>query len=177
MEPFAGMAPSARHPASGRACGKVAGMPYLELSLPCREADQPRLEMALEDVGALSVTMMDLHAEERDEQAIFEPGVGQTPLWREMVVTALFPEDTVPDLVLLALEAFDPHIELSGAEFGTVEDQDWERAWMDQFAPMQFGRRTFIVPWNQELPEAAQAADAAVVRLDPGLAFGTGTHA
>jgi len=152
-------------------------MPYLELSLPCRESQQPRLEMALEDVGALSVTMMDMHAEEPDEQAIFEPGVGETPLWREMIVTALFPEDTVPDLVLLALEAFDPQLELSGATFRTVEDQDWERAWMDQFAPMQFGRRTFIVPWNQELPDAAKTDDAAIVRLDPGLAFGTGTHA
>ncbi len=152
-------------------------MSYIELSLPCRETDQPRLEMALEDIGALSVTMMDLHAEEPDEQAIFEPGVGQTPLWREMVVTALFPDDAVPDLVLLALEAFDPQIELSGASFRTVEDQDWERAWMDQFVPMRFGRRSFIVPWNQELPEAAQTSEAAVVRLDPGLAFGTGTHA
>lgn len=152
-------------------------MPYLELSLPCRESQQLRLEMALEDVGALSVTMMDMHAEEPDEQAIFEPGVGETPLWREMIVTALFPEDTVPDLVLLALEAFDPQLELSGATFRTVEDQDWERAWMDQFAPMQFGRRTFIVPWNQELPDAAKTDDATIVRLDPGLAFGTGTHA
>ncbi len=132
--------------------------------------------MALEDVGALSVTMMDANAQAPDEQAIFEPGVGETPLWREMTITALFPENTVPELVLLALEAFDPELELSGASFRTVEDQDWERAWMDQFAPMQFGRRTFIVPWNQALPDAAQAHDAAVVRLDPGLAFGTGTH-
>lgn len=152
-------------------------MPYLELTLPCREADQPRYETALEDVGALSVTLMDLHAEEPDEQAIFEPGVGQTPLWQEMTLTALFPGDAVPELILMALDAFDPELDFSGAVFRTVEDQDWERAWMDQFVPMQFGRRSFIVPWNQELPEVAQASDAAVVRLDPGLAFGTGTHA
>src|SRR5690606_27690258 len=48
--------------------------------------------------------------------------------------------------------------------------------WLDQFQPMQFGQRTWIVPWNHELPEAAQCADAAVVRLDPGLAVGSGTH-
>jgi ribosomal protein L11 methyltransferase len=51
------------------------------------------------------------------------------------------------------------------------------RAWMDQFQPMAFGTRTWIVPWDHALPEAAQAANAAVVRLDPGLAFGSGTHA
>jgi ribosomal protein L11 methyltransferase len=57
-----------------------------------------------------------------------------------------------------------------------VDDQDWERAWMDQYVPLRFGSRTFIVPWNHELPVDADHADAAVVRLDPGLAFGSGTH-
>lgn len=151
-------------------------MPYLELTLPCTEAQESRYQSALDDVGALAVTLMDAHAEAPDEQAIFEPGVGETPLWRELTLTALFPGDAVPELILLALEAFDPGLELDGAQFRQVEDQDWERAWMDQFQPMQFGRRTFIVPWNQDLPAAADVADAAVVRLDPGLAFGTGTH-
>src|SRR5690606_27338768 len=57
-----------------------------------------------------------------------------------------------------------------------VDDQDWERAWMDQYVPLRFGTRTWIVPWNQALPDEATADDAAVVRLDPGLAFGSGTH-
>ena len=127
-------------------------------------------------MGALAVTLMDAHAEAPDEQAIFEPGVGETPLWGEMVLTALFPGDAVPELILMALDAFDPGLDLSGAAFRSVEDQDWERAWMDQFQPMRFGARTFIVPWNQDLPPDAQTGDAAVVRLDPGLAFGTGTH-
>ena len=151
-------------------------MPYLELTLPCTEAEESRYQTALDDVGALAVTLMDAHAEAPDEQAIFEPGVGETPLWREMVLTALFPGDAVPELILMALDAFDPGLDLSGAAFRTVADQDWERAWMDQFKPMRFGARTFIVPWNQDLPHEAQADDAAVVRLDPGLAFGTGTH-
>ncbi len=151
-------------------------MPWLELTLPCTEAEESRYQSALEDVGALSVTLMDAHADAPDEQAIFEPGVGETPLWRELTLSALFPVETVADLVLLALESFDPGLDLSKVQFRRVEDQDWERAWMDQFKPMQFGRRTYIVPWNQDLPEEAQRADAAVVRLDPGLAFGTGTH-
>ncbi|MDX2300596.1 MAG: 50S ribosomal protein L11 methyltransferase [Xanthomonadaceae bacterium] len=151
-------------------------MPFLELTLRCDQAAQPRLEHALEDIGALSVTLMDAHAEAPDEQAILEPGVGEMPLWGELSVTALFAEGSDPDLLLAALESFDGELDLRSAQFREVADQDWERVWMDQYVPLAFGTRTFIVPWNQELPEAARRADAAVVRLDPGLAFGSGTH-
>ena len=151
-------------------------MPFLELTLRCTEATQPRYENALEDVGALAVTMLDADADTSNERAILEPGVGETPLWNELVLTALFPADTNALALLAALESFDAGLEWGNASFRAVEDEDWERAWLDQFQPMQFGQRTWIVPWNHELPAAAQAADAAVVRLDPGLAFGSGTH-
>jgi ribosomal protein L11 methyltransferase len=151
-------------------------MPFLELSLPCTEAQQPRFERALEDVGALAVTLADAHADAPDEQAIFEPGVGEQPLWGELVLTALFSDDTDALILLAALEAFDGELDWTQARFRKVEDQDWERAWMDQYVPLRFGARTWIVPWNSELPADAQAADAAIVRLDPGLAFGSGTH-
>ncbi|TQD41279.1 50S ribosomal protein L11 methyltransferase [Marilutibacter aestuarii] len=151
-------------------------MPFLELTLPCTEVQQPRYERALEGVGALAVTLADAHADAPDEQAIFEPGVGQTPLWGEMVLTALFPGETPAELLLQALSAADEGLDWSRAAFREVEDQDWERAWMDQYEPLRFGERTWIVPWNHELPEGADATDAAVVRLDPGLAFGSGTH-
>lgn len=151
-------------------------MPFLQLSLTCTESQQPRLEQALEDVGALAVTLTDAHAEAPDEQAIFEPGVGEQPLWQDMVLNALFPADTDAQVLLHALESFDPGLDLSGVQFETVEDQDWERAWMDQYEPLQFGRRTWILPWNRELPDAARTEGAVVVRLDPGLAFGSGTH-
>ena len=151
-------------------------MPFLELSLPCTEVQQPRYERALESVGALAVTLADAHADAPDEQAIFEPGVGETPLWNELVLTALFEAGTPRELLLYALAAADEDLDWSRATFRDVEDQDWERAWMDQYEPLQFGRRTWIVPWNQELPPGADADDAAVVRLDPGLAFGSGTH-
>lgn len=151
-------------------------MPYLELSLRCSESDQPRYENALEDVGALSVTLLDADADTSNEHAILEPGVGQTPLWHALVLTALFPAETNALALLAALESFDPGLDWSNASFRSVEDQDWERAWMDQYVPLRFGARTFIVPWNQALPEQADNADAAVVRLDPGLAFGSGTH-
>ena len=151
-------------------------MPFLELTLPCTEAQQPRYERALENVGALAVTLADQHADAPDEQAIFEPGVGEQPLWNEMLLTALFEGGTSPELLLYALDAADEGLDWSRASFRDVEDQDWERAWMDQYEPLRFGRRTWIVPWNHDLPEGADAADAAVVRLDPGLAFGSGTH-
>ncbi|RZA19893.1 MAG: 50S ribosomal protein L11 methyltransferase [Lysobacteraceae bacterium] len=151
-------------------------MPYLQLALPCTEALQPRVERALEDVGALAVTLQDAHLDAADEQAIFEPGVGEIPLWREMTLTALFAADTDALLLLAALEAFDPGLDWTQARFEKVEDQDWERAWLDQFHPMRFGERTWIVPWNHDLPTEAEVDDAAIVRLDPGLAFGSGTH-
>ncbi len=161
-------------------------MPFLEITLPCTEPQQSRYERALEDVGALAVTLADAHADAADEQAIFEPGVGEMPLWQELTLTALFPAETPPELLLHALSAVDEGLDWSRAQFREVEDQDWERAWMDQYHPLQFGQRTWIVPWNADLPEAArqQLDDAtqgsarapAIIRLDPGLAFGSGTH-
>ncbi len=151
-------------------------MPYLELSLRCSEAQQPRYENALDDVGALAVTLLDADAETGNERAILEPGVGETPLWNAMVLTALFPAEIDALALLATLESFDPRLDWSQASFRSVEDQDWERAWMDLYVPLCFGERTFIVPWNQDLPATAESPDAAVVRLDPGLAFGSGTH-
>ncbi|UHQ20780.1 50S ribosomal protein L11 methyltransferase [Lysobacter sp. KIS68-7] len=151
-------------------------MPYLELTLRCDQVEQPRYENALEDIGALAVTLLDADSDTPNERAILEPGVGETPLWGELVLTALFPHDADPLLLLAALDAFDPELDWSRAHFRNVADQDWERAWMDQYVPLSFGAHTWIVPWNRDLPEEAQADDAAVVRLDPGLAFGSGTH-
>ena len=150
-------------------------MPFLELSLRCRQDLQPRYENALEDVGALAVTMLDADAGTGNEHAILEPGVGETPLWDEITLSALFAHDADALLLLAALEAFDPALDWTAAGFRNIEDQDWERAWMDQYVPLRFGTRTWIVPWNQELPADA-GEGAAVVRLDPGLAFGSGTH-
>ncbi|CTP88337.1 Ribosomal protein L11 methyltransferase [Xanthomonas translucens pv. poae] len=151
-------------------------MPFLELTVRCTDATQPRYENALEDVGALAVTLLDAEADTSNERAILEPGVGETPLWGTLVLSALFPAEQDALLLLAALEAFDPGLDWRQAAFRKVADQDWERAWLDQFQPMRFGTRTFIVPWNHDLPEDACGADAAVVRLDPGLAFGSGTH-
>jgi len=150
-------------------------MPFLELSLRCRASDEARLEAELEDLGALSISLLDA-ADDDDKHAILEPGVAETPLWPEITLLALFENGTDENALLYALEAWDGRLDLSSAAFRTVADQDWERAWMDQFEPMRFGERTWVVPSNQSQPEESKGAQNAIVTLDPGLAFGSGTH-
>ncbi|KRE96565.1 ribosomal protein L11 methyltransferase [Frateuria sp. Soil773] len=148
-------------------------MPWLELSLTVRAEQQPRAEEALDDLGALSITLQDADAETPDEQAIFEPGVGELPLWPTITLNALFEADTDRRGLGEALGELLPWLEPAHLAFREVADEDWERAWMDQFKPMPFGRRLWIYPWNIEPPAGD---DIVVVRLDPGLAFGSGTH-
>ncbi|WP_266170410.1 50S ribosomal protein L11 methyltransferase [Dyella subtropica] len=148
-------------------------MPWLELSLTIRSEQQPRVEEALDDLGALSVTLQDADAETPDEQAIFEPGVGELPLWPTITLNALFDAGTDRRGLSEALGELLPWLEPDQMLYRDVADEDWERAWMDQFKPMSFGRRLWIYPWNIEPPTDD---DSVVVRLDPGLAFGSGTH-
>ena len=149
-------------------------MPFLELALTVHAAQQESAEAALADLGALAVTLADADAETPDERAIFEPGVGETPLWAQVRMLALFAADADRRGLTAALAELLPELEPDHLEFCEVADQDWERAWMDRYRPMRFGRRLWIYPWNVE--PAGLDDDAVVVRLDPGLAFGTGTH-
>ena len=146
---------------------------FLELSVRLRSDQQESVEAALEDVGALSVTLLDAQADSSDEQAILEPAVGETPLWSQLVLCALFEAGTDRTGLVHVLGELLPDLEPDQITFRMVADQDWTRVWMDQFKPMRFGTRLWIYPWNIEPPGAS---DAVVVRLDPGLAFGTGTH-
>jgi ribosomal protein L11 methyltransferase len=171
-------------------------MPFLELTLRCTQAEHARVEAALDELGALSVTFMDADAQTPDERAILEPGVGAMPLWRALTLTALFDADANRDALLHALEAIAPEADLAAAsgipphaalnhpwlasvEFREIADQDWVRAWMDDYPPLRFGQSLWIVPWNSDTPGEALALGnkATIVRLDPGLAFGSGTHA
>ena len=150
-------------------------MSWLELQLTIDAAAQPRAEAALEDLGALSVTLMDADADTPDEAAIFEPGVGETPLWRSLRLLALFEANADRRGLVHLLHDALPDLAPDRIAFREVADRDWERAWMDRYQPMRFGRRLRIYPWNIEPPDDL-GESAAVVRLDPGLAFGTGTH-
>ena len=157
----------------GGANTKPAPMPWLELSLTLHATRQAAVESALEDLGALSITLRDANADTPDERAIFEPGVGELPLWNEIVLLALFDSDIDRSGLLHVLADAVPELAPDRVAFREVEDQDWTRAWMDQFRPMRFGSRLWIYPSTIEPDDDASIV---VVRLDPGLAFGTGTH-
>jgi len=143
-------------------------MPHLELIVRCHARDLPRYEQALENHGALALTLLDAEEGSANEHAILEPGVGQTPVWDEVALSALFDGEVDALALLASLSASEAGLDWHSVRFQTVDDQHWERAWLDQFQPMRFGRRLWIVPWDHALPEAAQTEDAAVVRLDPG---------
>ena len=118
--------------------------------------------------GAQSVTFSDA-----GDVPVLEPGPGETPLWNNTRITGLFgPGVDVAGLLAdlrssLAVEQLPDH------RLETLADRDWEREWLRDFGPMRFGRRLWVCPAGSEPDQS----DAVIVRLDPGLAFGTGTHA
>ncbi len=156
-------------------------MPWIEVSLTLHSDQQEAVEAVLEEIGALSVTLLDADADTSNEQAILEPGVGETPVWSLLVLSALFEAEVDRSGLLHVLGELLPELEPDQVVFREVADQDWTRVWMDQFKPMQFGRRLWIYPWNIEPPTQTDATGRSseacvIVRLDPGMAFGTGTH-
>jgi len=141
-------------------------MPWLQVRLAISPEQAETYEDALLEVGAVSVTFMDA-----EDQPIFEPDLNTTPLWSHTHLLALFEADTDASAVFAHLQLLtDAPLPEHQAE--VIADQDWERSWMDNFQPMRFGRRLWIVPsWH-----AAPQPEAVNLLLDPGLAFGTGTH-
>lgn len=141
-------------------------MPWLQVRLAISPEQAETYEDALLEVGAVSVTFMDA-----EDQPIFEPELNTTPLWSHTHLLALFEADTDASAVFAHLQLLtDASLPEHHAE--VIEDQDWERSWMDNFQPMRFGRRLWIVPSWHVAPEPG----AVNLLLDPGLAFGTGTH-
>ncbi|MCF5028136.1 50S ribosomal protein L11 methyltransferase [Pseudomonas syringae] len=141
-------------------------MPWLQVRLAISPEQAETYEDALLEVGAVSVTFMDA-----EDQPIFEPELNTTPLWAHTHLLALFEADTNAEMALAHLSLLTGE-ELPEHSAEVIEDQDWERSWMDNFQPMCFGKRLWIVPsWH-----AAPQPDAVNLLLDPGLAFGTGTH-
>ncbi len=143
-------------------------MPWQQLILHTR-ADQAELVAdALHPMGAVSVTFTD-----DADNPIFEPELGTTPLWPTTRVIALFEQDTELHGVVGRLQQSLPPEAIRAWEIQTLPDQPWERAWLQHFHPMCFGNRLWVCPSGQQPPDP----EATNVILDPGLAFGTGTHA
>ena len=152
-------------------------MALVECVLLCAAREHARVEDVLMALGALSVTLLDADAGTSAELAVLEPGVGETPLWPSVELHALFDANVNRGAVTHACSQALGMGSTAQAVWRSVADRAWERVWLEDFKPMRFGARTFIVPSTYALPVDAQRVDAAVVRLDPGLAFGTGTHA
>ena len=117
--------------------------------------------------GALSVTISDAA-----DVPILEPGPGETPLWPRSRVQGLFAEAHPLAPVLVAIAELLPDADRAEALSEILEDQDWVRECLKHARPMRFGERLWICPSNHRVDEPG----AVVVKLDPGLAFGTGTH-
>jgi len=142
-------------------------MSWLELSVRVSRQHASLVESLLQNEPVLALTLTD-----DADDPVLEPGVGETPLWPAVCVTALFSGDT-PIESLSRILSLVPGVDRpQHVTFRKFEDQQWERVWLDRFKPMQFGTRLWIVPGDQEAP--SEAVD--ILRLDPGLAFGTGTH-
>lgn len=145
-------------------------MPWLKIQLhDISPQSAETYEDALLSLGAQVVTL-----EDGADEPIFEPELGTTPLWQNSRLTALFSADIDAQLVMLAftdlMQQADVTVPVMTSDL--LEDKDWIRAWMDSYHPIQFGERLWICPsWHQP-PQP----DAVNLMLDPGLAFGTGTH-
>ncbi len=146
-------------------------MPWIQLSLEAGDQDPERLSDFFLSAGAQSVTFADAA-----DQPIFEPDPGDTPLWVHTRVVALFDSEAVSANVQLGLRKAFGEAAAARLQQSPLEDRDWERAWMDHFQPMRFGSRLWVCPTGMALPEHADAEAAVILDLDPGLAFGTGTH-
>jgi len=140
---------------------------WTQLTLSAGDADPQALADVFDALGALSVTLQDAA-----DQPLFEPPPGATPLWSQVRVTALF--EAGADLTRIRARLAERFgaacAERLQAE--PLDDRDWVRAWMDGYAPMRFGERLWIVPTGFAAPDP----DGVNLLLDPGLAFGTGTH-
>ncbi len=151
-------------------------MPWAEVSVSVTREQAPLAELVLEQQGALAVTFEDALENAREHNghhSVLEPAPGATPLWPSVHIRGLFEADAARDRITRALQ-FVPGVSRPELiRWREVGDQVWERVWMDRFQPMKFGDHLWIVPTGMEIPFDQNNIE---IRLDPGLAFGTGTH-
>ncbi len=149
-------------------------MPFLQLTLTIGAADPGPFEDALLEAGATSITL-----EDAEDTPVLEPAPGTTPLWPSVRIRGLFENGARRESILDALRRLD--VALPELSFEQIEDRAWEREWLKDFRPMRFGKRLWVCPGGQlpdQIPGTQVPSDASqvILFLDPGLAFGTGTH-
>jgi ribosomal protein L11 methyltransferase len=142
-------------------------MTWHQISVITNEHTAPQLADFFSHLGAVSVTYMDA-----EDEPVYEPAIGETKIWRNTEVIALYEMDAEPTLIKAKIVAHFAAENLHNWREEQVEDQEWERAWMEFYKPMKFADKLWVCPTDQEQREA----DTVCLTLDPGLAFGTGTH-
>ena len=142
-------------------------MPWIQIRINANEQTAEQISDYLVDTGSQAVTFMDAK-----DTPIYEPKLGEVKYWANTVVTGLFDADEDMDVVVGYLRQQPLLKDQFHYKIEALEDKDWEREWMDNFHPMKFGQRLWICPSWCEVPDP----DAVNIMLDPGLAFGTGTH-
>ena len=146
-------------------------MPWLQIKMDTNPAHAEVLEEFLLAAGANAVTL-----EDGADQPLFEPIRGTTPLWSQTRITGLFDAEQDSDAMLQNLQrgwaSVFPDQAFPSPRIEILEDKDWEREWMENFHPIQVGDRLWVCPSWKEAPNP----NATNLQLDPGLAFGTGTH-
>ena len=142
-------------------------MPWLELTIQTKETYAERISDFLEQAAAVSITW-----KAADEEALFEPDLDTTPLWQRVSVSALFLENTATTDLINNLQREFGQEAILDYRLQTIPDKEWERVWLNDFQVMRFGQRLWVCPTAFEPPDPS----GIIVRLDPGLAFGTGTH-
>lgn len=142
-------------------------MAWHQISVITDEITAPQLADYFSELGAVSVTYTDA-----EDEPVYEPAIDQTKIWSNTQVTALFEMNADPDVVQTLV--FNQFIgsPLETWIYELLQDQVWERAWMEHFKPMKFADKLWVCPTGQEQSDA----DTVCMTLDPGLAFGTGTH-
>lgn len=156
--------PTSAYDTEAGAAGAALALPVLQVVVELGRADPAPVEEALSALGAHSVTL-----EDAADDPVLEPGPGETPLWPTVRLRAVFEADADRDAIQAGITATVPACR---AQFELLADRAWEREWLRDFRPMRFGRRLWVCPDGQP----AGTADGIRVALDPGLAFGTGTH-
>ena len=143
-------------------------MDWRQFVMDIEKLNPDRVEEVFARHGAQSITFADAA-----DNPVLEPAPGETPLWRDTRITGLFSPDADLESLRLDLKDTLDIDSLPAYHITALEDRIWEREWLKDFGPMQFGKRLWICPGDSTVDDE----DAVVVRLDPGLAFGTGTHA
>ncbi len=142
-------------------------MAWHQLSVITDENTAPQLADFFSHLGAVSVTYMDA-----EDEPVYEPGIGETKIWSNTQVVALYELDANVDLIKDLVFQQYKTADLRNWLYEAVDDQEWERAWMEYYQPMKFAEKLWVCPTDQEQYEP----NTVCLTLDPGLAFGTGTH-